>query len=86
MKGAKKNKVKLTAFLCCSAAGEKLPPLLIGTAKKPRCFGKAFHSESAGFIWHSNKTGWIKLDGQARYFGSGSQISTIVSLRKTGMF
>ena len=40
MKGAKKNKVKLTAFFCCSAAGEKLPPLLIGTAKNQGALGR----------------------------------------------
>ena len=25
-------------MFCCSASGEKLKPMLIGKAKKPRCF------------------------------------------------
>ena len=45
--------------MCCSAVGEKLPPLVIGTAKKPRCFEKAFSPEDAGFTWRNNKTGWM---------------------------
>jgi hypothetical protein len=36
-KGIKHSKNKLTLLLCCSSAGEKLKPLIIGGSKKPRC-------------------------------------------------
>ncbi|GBL89946.1 Tigger transposable element-derived protein 6 [Araneus ventricosus] len=37
--GGKKSKVRLTMSLCANANGyEKLPPLIIGKSKKPRCF------------------------------------------------
>lgn len=36
-KGIKQNKNKLTLLLCCSYAGEKLKPLIIGGSKSPRC-------------------------------------------------
>lgn len=36
---AMKAKERLTLVLCCNATGScKIPPLLIGTAKKPHCF------------------------------------------------
>jgi hypothetical protein len=40
-KGGKLAKERITIMLTCSAVGEKLPPLIIGKAKKPRCFSKA---------------------------------------------
>ena len=36
--GGKKPKDCLTILVCVSMAGEKVPPLVIGKAKKPRCF------------------------------------------------
>ena len=36
--GSKRSKDRLTLMLCCSAAGEKLPPLVIGKYQNPRCF------------------------------------------------
>ena len=38
VRGGKKSKDRVTLALCASKTGEKLPPLLIGKAEKPRCF------------------------------------------------
>ncbi len=41
VKGTKKKKDRLTVALCCNSTGtDKLIPLVIGKAKRPRCFGK----------------------------------------------
>ena len=37
-KGIKISKERMTALLACSAAGEKLTPLVISKALNPRCF------------------------------------------------
>ena len=37
-KGVKNSKERLTVMFVCSAAGEKLKPLVISKALKPRCF------------------------------------------------
>jgi hypothetical protein len=37
-KGVKHSKERLTVMFACSATGEKLKPLVIGKALKPRCF------------------------------------------------
>ena len=37
-KGIKTSKERITVLLACSAAGEKLTPLVIGKAERPRCF------------------------------------------------
>lgn len=37
-KGTKSAKDRITVLLACSAAGEKLTPLVIGKSAKPRCF------------------------------------------------
>ena len=37
-KGGKLAKDRITVALTCSAAGEKLKPLVIGKSKNPRCF------------------------------------------------
>ena len=43
VKGKKKNKERITVGLCSNATGaDKLKPLLIARAKRPRCFGKGF--------------------------------------------
>ena len=41
-------------MFCCSASGEKLKPMLIGKAKKPRCF-KNINVTNLPVIWRSNK-------------------------------
>ena len=38
VKRGKMAKERLTVLFCCSASGEKLKPLVIGKARKPRAF------------------------------------------------
>ena len=37
-RGGKKPNEHITILLCCSAMGEKLKPLVIGTSQNSRCF------------------------------------------------
>jgi hypothetical protein len=53
-RGCKLAKERLTVMFCCSASGEKLKPMLIGKAKKPRCF-KNINVTNLPVIWRSNK-------------------------------
>jgi hypothetical protein len=58
--GVKKSKDRLTLLLCCSAAGERLKPLIIGKSKKPHCFRKrGVDLSSIGVKWSSNKSAWM---------------------------
>ncbi|KNF00910.1 hypothetical protein PSTG_05802 [Puccinia striiformis f. sp. tritici PST-78] len=57
--GLKGSKVRLTYHLCCNADGsDKLEPLVIGHAKKPRSFGKK-QASFWGYNHHFNKTAWM---------------------------
>jgi hypothetical protein len=56
-KGGKIAKERLTVMFCCSASGEKLKPMVIGKAKKPRCF-KNIDVTNLPVIWWSNKKSW----------------------------
>ncbi|KAH9453174.1 hypothetical protein Pst134EA_033100 [Puccinia striiformis f. sp. tritici] len=57
--GLKGSKVRLTYHLCCNADGsDKLEPLVIGHAQKPRSFGKKLASYW-GYDYHYNKTAWM---------------------------
>ncbi|POW17221.1 hypothetical protein PSTT_00543 [Puccinia striiformis] len=57
--GLKGSKVRLTYHLCCNADGsDKLEPLVIGHAKKPRSFGKK-QASFWGYDYHFNKTAWM---------------------------
>ncbi|KNE89028.1 hypothetical protein PSTG_17517, partial [Puccinia striiformis f. sp. tritici PST-78] len=57
--GLKGSKVRLTYHLCCNADGsDKLEPLVIGNAKRPRSFGKKLASYW-GYDYHFNKTAWM---------------------------
>jgi len=38
--GRKRSKERITVGLCASMTGEKMTPLVIGKANKPRCFKK----------------------------------------------
>jgi hypothetical protein len=42
--GHKQDKHRVTAGLCCSIEGEKLPAVVINKALRPRCFGKTFRA------------------------------------------
>jgi hypothetical protein len=58
--GSKKFKQRVTLGLCCSAIGEKLKPLLIGTARRPRCFVTMKGSiNSLGIHYYHNSNAWM---------------------------
>ncbi|GAV07384.1 hypothetical protein RvY_17222 [Ramazzottius varieornatus] len=60
MKGGKKVTERISVMLCCSASGEKLPPLVIGRSRKPRAFTKVkLDFKKAGFTWANNIKAWI---------------------------
>ena len=55
-KGTKTAKDRITVLLACSAAGEKLTPLVIGRSAKPRCFRK---NDILPVIYRNNKKAWM---------------------------
>ena len=57
-KGGKVSKDRITVLLAVSATGEKLRPLVIGHAKKPRCFC-GFEVASLGVEYTFNKKAWM---------------------------
>ncbi|KAK3104668.1 hypothetical protein FSP39_007460 [Pinctada imbricata] len=59
--GGKKSKERITVALCSSVSGEKLPPLIIGKAEKPRCFSKIDKS-TLPVNYYSNKKAWMTRD------------------------
>jgi hypothetical protein len=57
--GLKQSKVRLTLAFTTNADGtERLPPLIIGHAKRPRCFQRKT-GEQLGFNYHSNSRAWM---------------------------
>ena len=57
--GVKGRKVRLTyAFTSNADGSEKLKPLIIGKAKKPRCFGKKTGPQ-LGFYYRNNAKAWM---------------------------
>lgn len=59
--GGKISKERLTVLLCCNMLGEFETPLVIGKAKKPRCF-KNIDVRKLGVSWNSNKKAWMTTD------------------------
>jgi hypothetical protein len=58
--GRKEQKQRITIGLCCSATGEKLRPVVIGTARKPRCFADInFNINSLGVDYYHNSNAWM---------------------------
>lgn len=57
-KGTKVSKERVTVMLTCSAAGEKLKPLVIGKAAKPRCF-KSVKIDQLPVTYVANKKAWM---------------------------
>ncbi|CAL1539922.1 unnamed protein product [Lymnaea stagnalis] len=57
-KGIKTTKERMTVLLACSAAGEKLKPLVIGRTENPRCF-KNVEKSSLGVDYEGNKNSWM---------------------------
>lgn len=57
--GLKDDKSRMTYVLCANMDGsEKRRPLIIGTAKQPRCFGSRTPAE-CGFDYHTSPTAWM---------------------------
>ncbi|XP_014260374.1 tigger transposable element-derived protein 6 [Cimex lectularius] len=59
--GGKVAKERLTVLLCASMTGEKIKPLVIGKAAKPRCF-KGVNMETVGVSWKFNSKAWMTTD------------------------
>ena len=57
-KGIKMANEHVTVLLACSAAGEKLTPLLIGKSAKPRCF-KGLELVTLPVTYRANKKAWM---------------------------
>lgn len=59
-KGCKLAKQRISVLFCCSSTGEKLKPLVIGNAMRPRIFKKeGVTVETLPVIWKSNKKAWM---------------------------
>ena len=55
----KKDKFHITVGLACNSDGsEKLEPIFIGKASKPRCFKKQ-SPEQCGFYYWNNSKAWM---------------------------
>jgi hypothetical protein len=57
-KGVKQSKERITVLLACSATGEKLQPLVIGHAARPRCFAGR-DLATLPVIYRNNKKAWM---------------------------
>lgn len=57
--GGKKSKDRLTVMVCASMAGEKVPLLVIGKAKKPRCFAGV---QNLPLTYLGNSKAWMTSD------------------------
>ena len=57
-KGVKISKERITVMLAASGTGEKLPPLIIGKAKKPRSF-QGYNMAALSLQWEHNKRAWM---------------------------
>jgi hypothetical protein len=59
-KGGKLSKERLSVLFCCSATGEKLKPLFIGNAARPRAFKEQrIDTKHLPVDWLSNKKAWM---------------------------
>jgi hypothetical protein len=59
IEGSKKDKTRITIGLTCNADGtDKLPPMFIGHAARPRCFNRK-SGEELGFFYLHNKKAWM---------------------------
>jgi hypothetical protein len=59
VEGSKKVKTRLSIAFCSNATGtDKLEPIIIGKAEKPRCFKKKTASE-LGFQYYHNAKAWM---------------------------
>ncbi|RHY27848.1 hypothetical protein DYB32_006490 [Aphanomyces invadans] len=59
--GQKQDKNRISVALATNADGtDKLEPMFIGKAKKPRCFG-GLTSREVGLLYHSNRKAWTTM-------------------------
>lgn len=58
-KGGINSKVRLTVALFANWAGQKENPIIIGNAKRPRCFGRVDIEKSHKVMWRFNKKSWM---------------------------
>ena len=56
--GKKFSKDRVTLLLCCSATGEKLPPLVIGKYESPRCL-RGINHEKLPCSYKSSRNAWM---------------------------
>ena len=62
-RGGKKAKERLTVAFFVSATGEKIPAIVIGKAKTPRCFkGLRDKRNPHGLPYYSNKKAWMNTE------------------------
>ena len=76
--GAKLSKERVTIGICCNSTGtDKLKPLVIGKAKRPRCFGKVF--QPSQLVYYTfNKKAWMTMvlfEEWLEYFNSRMKLS-----------
>ncbi|EGZ11465.1 hypothetical protein PHYSODRAFT_521014 [Phytophthora sojae] len=56
----KKEKQRLTLAFCCNATGsDKLDPIVIGSAKNPRCFKKGAAIKGKSILYKFSKNAWM---------------------------
>ena len=55
-KGTKQSKERLTVLVACSMSGERLPSLVIGKSKNPRCFKGI---KNLPTVYDANKNAWM---------------------------
>lgn len=61
--GGKQSKERITVVHFASAAGEKLPPVIIGRSEKPRCFKSVRDiRRPCGIPYYSNSKAWMTRD------------------------
>ena len=54
--------MRLSIMLCCSATGEKLKPLVIGNAARPRAFKQnSVTPDNLPVTWKHNKKVWMTM-------------------------
>ncbi|GBM26480.1 Tigger transposable element-derived protein 4, partial [Araneus ventricosus] len=59
--GGKISNERLTLLLCCNMLGDFEIPVVIGKAKKPRCF-KNIDVRKLSVSYKSNKKAWITIE------------------------
>ena len=60
-RGTKVTKDRITVGLFVNATGSDFwKPCVIGTAKKPRCFGQHWHPKKVGALYYNNDTAWMR--------------------------